>query len=196
MHAHHGIDECLGVLGVHLDIEHIDTGELLEQDALAFHDRLGGQRPQIAQAQDRRTITDHRHQIPLGGETVGQFRLPCDFPHRLRHPRAVGQTQIPAGRRRLGHLNADFSGTRLGMIFQSRCFQILGHGGLRCSLVGIYTVFSGSKMQKAPIWVLFADVFQILEQKGYQPFLLRIMPKRCLNLSIWPPLSACFCLPV
>ena len=32
-------------LGVDLDVKHVNVGKPLEQNALAFHDRLGGQRP-------------------------------------------------------------------------------------------------------------------------------------------------------
>ena len=36
------LDEAVRVLGVHLDVEDVDAGELLEQDGLALHDRLAG----------------------------------------------------------------------------------------------------------------------------------------------------------
>ena len=39
------IDKLLLVGLGQLDVEDVDAGELLEQDALAFHDRLGGQGP-------------------------------------------------------------------------------------------------------------------------------------------------------
>ena len=38
------------VLFVDLDIEHVDTGKLLEQDGLALHHRFGRQGADIAQA--------------------------------------------------------------------------------------------------------------------------------------------------
>ena len=43
---------------VDLDVEHVDAGELLEQDALAFHHRLGGQRADVAQAEHRGAVGD------------------------------------------------------------------------------------------------------------------------------------------
>ena len=38
----HGVDEFLRVFGVHLNVEHVDAGEGLQEQALAFHDRLAG----------------------------------------------------------------------------------------------------------------------------------------------------------
>ncbi len=57
----HDLDEALGILFINLDIDRIYAGELLEQDRLAFHHRLGCQRADIAQAQHGRAIGDDRH---------------------------------------------------------------------------------------------------------------------------------------
>src|SRR3546814_10003253 len=41
------VDEGLRVLGLDLEVDRVDVGEALEQHRLAFHHRLGGERPQI-----------------------------------------------------------------------------------------------------------------------------------------------------
>ncbi|MOA33060.1 hypothetical protein D3C78_1543190 [compost metagenome] len=41
--AHDGLDKGLGALGIDFDIDRIDSGETLEQQCFAFHDRLAGQ---------------------------------------------------------------------------------------------------------------------------------------------------------
>ena len=51
---------------VDFQVDGIDIGEALEEDRLAFHHRLGGQRAQIAQAQDGRAVGDDRDQVALG----------------------------------------------------------------------------------------------------------------------------------
>ena len=51
-----GADHPLHVGRIDLDVEDIDAGEFLEQDGLAFHDRLGGQRADIAQPQNGRPV--------------------------------------------------------------------------------------------------------------------------------------------
>jgi hypothetical protein len=67
----HAVDELVDVLGVDLQIDGIDIGEALEQHRLAFHHRLGGQRAEIAEAEDRGAVGDDRDQIALGGVVVG-----------------------------------------------------------------------------------------------------------------------------
>ena len=46
-----------------LDVEDVDAGELLEQDRLAFHYRLAGQRPDIAKAEHGRAIRHDGDQV-------------------------------------------------------------------------------------------------------------------------------------
>ena len=67
----HDVDDLVRVVGVELDVDGVDVGEALEEDRLALHHRLGGQRAEVAQAQDRGAVGDHRHQVALGGVVVG-----------------------------------------------------------------------------------------------------------------------------
>ena len=53
--------------GVDLDVEHVDVGEPLEQQRLALHHRLAGERADVAQAEHGRAVGDDRHQVPAGG---------------------------------------------------------------------------------------------------------------------------------
>ncbi len=66
-HGAEGVD----LLGVDVDVEHVDVGELLEEHALAFHHRLAGQRPDVAQSQHGRAIGDHAHQVAACGVAEG-----------------------------------------------------------------------------------------------------------------------------
>ena len=52
----HGLDHALDGVGGDLDVEHVDAGEFLEQDRLAFHDRLGSQRADIAEPEHRGAV--------------------------------------------------------------------------------------------------------------------------------------------
>ncbi|MNZ60426.1 hypothetical protein D3C78_784950 [compost metagenome] len=123
-----GIDEGLRALGVDFDVEHIDTGEALEQHALAFHDRLGGQRAEVAQAENRGAVGNHRHQVALAGVLEGQLGITGDLADRLGHARAVRQRQVAGGNGRLGQLDAEFSGAGLGVIFESSGLEIRHFG--------------------------------------------------------------------
>ena len=59
----HHIDQPIRIVRRHLDVEHVDAGELLEQDGLALHHRLAGQRPDVAEPQHRGAVGDDRHQV-------------------------------------------------------------------------------------------------------------------------------------
>ena len=91
-----------GSLARDLDVDGVDVGEALEEHALALHHRLGGQRAQVAQAQDRGAVGDHRHQVALGGVLVGEVRIFGDGQHRHGHARRIGQREVALGRHRLG----------------------------------------------------------------------------------------------
>ena len=66
----HAVDEVVDVLGVDLEVDRVDVGEALEQDRLAFHHRLGAERAEIAEAEHRGAVRDHRDEVALGGVVV------------------------------------------------------------------------------------------------------------------------------
>ena len=66
------IAEARRVVGIDLDVEHVDAGELLEQDGLALHHRLAGERADVAEAQHRGAVGDHRHQVAARGVVVAR----------------------------------------------------------------------------------------------------------------------------
>ena len=49
-------DDMIDVMRLDLDVEHVDAGELLEQDRLALHDGLASQRPDIAKPEHCRAV--------------------------------------------------------------------------------------------------------------------------------------------
>ena len=102
-------DDLFRFLGIHLQIEDVDVSESLEQHAFAFHHRLAGQRPNIAETQHRGTIGDHRHQVSAGGVFECQFGLFMNFQAWLRHAWAIGQAQVPLRAARFGGNNFDLA---------------------------------------------------------------------------------------
>ena len=48
-----------------------DAGELLEEAALAFHDGLGGERADVAEAQHRRAVGDDADEVATRGQRGG-----------------------------------------------------------------------------------------------------------------------------
>ena len=82
----HDLDQLVRVGLVDLDVEDVDAGELLEQAGLALHDRLAGQRADVAEAQHGGAVRDHRDEVALGGVVE---RRPPDRPRIARHGTAT-----------------------------------------------------------------------------------------------------------
>jgi len=98
-----------------------------EQDALAFHHRLGCQRADIAQTQHRSTITDDRHQIAARGVLEGIGRIGHDFFAGSRHTRRICQREIALIGQQFGRRDTDLAGRRKLMVFQRCLTKLLTH---------------------------------------------------------------------
>ena len=84
-------DDLVGVVRVQLDVEHVDVGEALEEDALALHDGLAGQRADVAEAEHGGAVADDGDEVALArvaiGERPGPARSPgTDAPRRACRP--------------------------------------------------------------------------------------------------------------
>ncbi len=131
------LDEALGILFVDLDIDRVDARKLLEQDCLAFHHRLGRQRANIAQAEDRRAVGNHRDQIALGGVAIGVERIGRDLLAGRRDAWGVGQRQVPRIGQWLDRRDFQLAGPR-ELVEMQRGFAkagglVVGHRSLPCS---------------------------------------------------------------
>ena len=62
----HDLDQLVRVALVDLDVEGIDAGELLEQDRLALHHRLGGQGADGAEAEHGGAVGHDRDEVASG----------------------------------------------------------------------------------------------------------------------------------
>ena len=85
------------------------VGEALEEHALALHDGLARQGPDVAQAQHRGAVGDHGHQVALGGEAVGRGGIFGDDQAGLGHAGSVGQGQVALRDAGLGGDDLDLS---------------------------------------------------------------------------------------
>ena len=92
-HPHH----LFGVGDVQLDVEDVNVGEPLEEDALPLHHRLGGEGADVAEAEHGGPVRDHRHQVPARGVVEGPPRILVDFPAGLGDPGTVGERQVALG---------------------------------------------------------------------------------------------------
>ena len=103
-------DYFFGVGDVQFDVEDIDVGKALEEDALPLHHRFRGEWTDVAEAEHGGPVRNHRDQIPAGGVVEHLLGVLVDFAAGLGDPRAVGQRQIPLGLRRFRGPNLDLSG--------------------------------------------------------------------------------------
>ena len=90
----HGVDKFIDILGLDAKRECIDAAELLEQRALAFHNRHACFRTNIAQTKHSRTIGDNCHQIMTARIHIAQIYILLNFQTRLCNARRVCNRQI------------------------------------------------------------------------------------------------------
>ena len=93
-------DQLVWVAGVDLQVEDVDPGEPLEEHGLALHDRLGRQRPDVAQAEHGRAVAHDRHEVPLPRVPVHCLGTVLDGEAGTRHARGVGQREVALGHAR------------------------------------------------------------------------------------------------
>ena len=128
--------QLVRVFFIDFDVEHIDAGEFLEQHALAFHHRLAGQRPDVAQSQHGRAIGDHAYQVAACGVAEGCGRILHDFFAWSGHAGRIGQRQIVLVDELLGGFHADLAGAGIFVVIKRGLAQLGASLGLWLVLVG------------------------------------------------------------
>ena len=109
------VDERIDVLGIDQEIHGIDVGEPLEQRALAFHHRLGGERAEVAQPEDGGAVRHDRDEVALVGVVVDAGRVFGDRVDGDGHARRVCERQVALRRERLRRGDFQLAGLALGV---------------------------------------------------------------------------------
>src|SRR5262249_28433027 len=128
LEARDDVDELVRVALVHLDVEDVDPGELLEEHALAFHHRLRRQWPDRAEPQHRGPVRDDGHEVAAGGQIAGLRRIGGDRVARQRHARGVRQRKVGLVHQALGGGDGDLAWYRKLVIFESNFTELVVHG--------------------------------------------------------------------
>src|SRR5258708_27030123 len=103
------------------------TGELLEQAALAFHHRLAGERPDIAEAEYGRAVGDYRNQVGARRQRGRFLRVVPDGEARVGDAGRIGEREVALIHQAFGRRDGDFSRRRHAMIFQCVATQLFLH---------------------------------------------------------------------
>ncbi len=123
------IGQFLGVCFIHFDIEAIDGREFLEEDSLAFHHRFGGQRTDVAQPEDSRSVADNSNKIAPRRIARCVAGIVPDFKAGFGHAGRIGPRQIAPIGHRLGRADLEFAG--LGKFVVIQCglakVRLVGH---------------------------------------------------------------------
>jgi len=119
------VDQFIRVVLGDFDVEDVDRGELLEQHALTFHDRLRGQRADVTQAEDGGAVRDHGHQVAARSVLVRGRRVLDDFLARRRDAGRIGQRQVTLVQQALGRGDGDLAGTGKLVVFERCSTQLL-----------------------------------------------------------------------
>jgi hypothetical protein len=85
------------VAGRQADRKGIDAGELLEEHRLAFHHGEGRLGPDVAEAEDRRAVGDHRHGVLLDRQRERPLAVVANGEADARDARGVGHREVVAG---------------------------------------------------------------------------------------------------
>ena len=112
------VDEPVDVRLSDLDVEHVDAGEFLEQDRLALHHRLAGERTDRAEAEHGGAVGQHRDQILAHGQRRGLFRIGRDRLAGESDARRIGERQVALVGERLGGDDLELSRAGLAMKMQ------------------------------------------------------------------------------
>jgi hypothetical protein len=144
------VDEQIRIARIHLDIEDIDAGEFLEERRLAFHHRLAGQWPDIAQAQNRRAVGDHRDQIGPRRVVARRAWIGDNRLARSCDTRRIGQREIALRRHALGRFDGDFAGARKAVVIKGGLAKILVHSNSVSGAGRRPSVFRTSSSRQLP----------------------------------------------
>ena len=119
-------DHLLRVDRVDLDVEDVDVGEALEEDALALHHGLAGEGAEVAEAEHGGAVGDDGDEVALGGVLVRIFGVLLDLETGRRDAGGVGEGEIGGRGAALGRDDLDLPGATLGVIFEGLFIETHG----------------------------------------------------------------------
>ena len=122
------LDQLVGIALIHFDIEAIDSGEFLEEHRLAFHHRLGCERPDRPESEHRGSVGDHTDEVSARSQLARLRGVAHDLLAGRCHPGRVRKGEIALVQQTLGGSDRDLSRRLPEVILQSAPAQDFIHG--------------------------------------------------------------------
>jgi hypothetical protein len=102
-------DDLVGIRRRETDREGVDAGELLEQDRLALHHWQGRLRPDVAEAEHRRSVADDRDRVALDREVPDLLRILGDRARDAADAGRVDHREVVPGVQRVPRMNLELA---------------------------------------------------------------------------------------
>ena len=118
LHGLDNLDQFFRLLDVQFNVKNVNVREHLEQNALAFHHRLGRIRTDVAQAQNGGAVGHHAHQVGASCVQGALGRILLDAEAGFGYARRIGKRQIPLRKAGLAGQRFHLAGAGLGMVLQ------------------------------------------------------------------------------
>src|SRR6185437_3622743 len=112
------VDQPVRIAFVDFDVETVDAGEFLEQDRLALHHRLAGERTDRAESKDRRAVGDDADQVAARGEIARLARIADDFVAGGGDARRISEREVALVGQLLGRQDRDLARRMRPMVFE------------------------------------------------------------------------------
>ena len=127
-------DDLRGIFAVELDVENIDIGKSLEEDAFPFHHGFSCQRTDVAETKDGGAVADDGDEVSLRRVLVSIRRIRCDLETRDSDTGCVCERKISLRRTWFRRNHFDLSPTPLAVVVKG--ILLADHGHVRNSFRG------------------------------------------------------------
>ena len=127
--------DFVGIVGIYFEVEHVDIGEPLEQNALPFHDGFSGESSDVAEPEDCRAVADHGNQVSPRGVLESVMRILLDLKTGNGDAGSVGEAEIALRTTGFAGSNFNLSGPLPVVIIQRLLFGECHASLPRCQLI-------------------------------------------------------------
>ena len=111
-------DQLVGVGNIQVQVENVYVSETLEENSLAFHDRLAGGSADVAEAENGCSVGNNSHEVAAGRVVEGLFFVSFDFLARQGNAGCVSERKMFLGGAGFDRYDLDLSLVALAVVIQ------------------------------------------------------------------------------